>query len=58
LLQLALVELEAFKFQVEHVKEKQQLVDHTCTVRMLMESMQASLFKKMEKTKALEANEL
>jgi hypothetical protein len=38
LLQLALMELEASKFQVEHVmKEKQQIVDQAHTIQMLME---------------------
>jgi hypothetical protein len=49
MLQLPLMELEAFKIQVDHVvKEKQHLLDQHCTTRMLLELMQASLLEEIE----------
>jgi hypothetical protein len=55
LLQLASMELEAYKSKFERThREKQRFFDQMQIVRMLMESMLASLMGQMEKMKFLE----
>ncbi len=55
LLQLASMELEAYKSKFERThREKQRFFYQMQIVRMLMESMQASLMEQMEKMKFLE----
>jgi hypothetical protein len=58
MLQLASMELEASKIQVDHVvKEKQCLLNQCCTIWMLLELVQASLLEEIKKTKVLEVEE-
>jgi hypothetical protein len=49
MLQLASMELEASKIQIDHVvKKKQRILDQHCTAWMLLELMQASLLEEIE----------